>query len=92
MKQSLGLTLLPSHSEKKARSARLASAVRGAEASIKMVVKEGKDVSYVFGVFIEDTDCFQVVYNANYLKFFDRARQAALGVEKVRMRGLMSVL
>ena len=71
-------TLLSSHAlscEKKARSAPLT-----------MVEKEGKDVSHVFDVFIEDTDCFQVVYNANYLKFFDRARQAALGIEQVRQR------
>ena len=49
-----------------------------------MVATEGDKVSHVFVVFIEDTDCFGVVYNANYLKFFDRARQAALGVEKVK--------
>ena len=49
-----------------------------------MVATEGDKVSHVFDVFIEDTDCFGVVYNANYLKFFDRARQAALGVQKVK--------
>ena len=49
-----------------------------------MVAMEGNNSSHVFDVFIEDTDCFGVVYNANYLKFFDRARQAALGVEKVK--------
>eukprot|EP00960_Hanusia_phi_P066242 766348-Hanusia_phi.AAC.4 len=33
-----------------------------------------------FSVYIEDTDCYGVVYNCNYLKFFDRARQTALGL------------
>ena len=47
------------------------------------VAKTGDKVSHVFDVFIEDTDCFGVVYNANYLKFFDRARQDALGVRQV---------
>mmetsp|Transcript_12479 Transcript_12479/g.39499 ORF Transcript_12479/g.39499 Transcript_12479/m.39499 type:complete len:396 (+) Transcript_12479:946-2133(+) len=31
-------------------------------------------------IYIEDTDCFQVVYNANYFKFFQRSLQAAWGV------------
>ena len=48
-----------------------------------MVAQTGDKVSHVFDVFIEDTDCFGVVYNANYLKFFDRARQDALGVKQV---------
>jgi hypothetical protein len=48
-----------------------------------MVAKAGDKVSHVFDVYIEDTDCFGVVYNANYLKFFDRARQDALGVKQV---------
>ena len=43
----------------------------------------GTEVPHVFDVFIEDTDCFGVVYNANYLKFFDRARQNALGVAQL---------
>jgi len=47
------------------------------------VSSSGDKVSYVCDVFIEDTDCFGVVYNANYLRFFDRARQDALGVQQL---------
>ncbi len=54
------------------------AAVAGAAAAVPAA---GDQVPHVFDVFIEDTDCFGVVYNANYLKFFDRARQAALGVQ-----------
>jgi len=36
--------------------------------------------SHKFSIYIEDTDCYGVVYNCNYLKFFDRARQTALGL------------
>eukprot|EP00291_Cryptomonas_curvata_P021666 CAMPEP_0172175672 /NCGR_PEP_ID=MMETSP1050-20130122/14365_1 /TAXON_ID=233186 /ORGANISM="Cryptomonas curvata, Strain CCAP979/52" /LENGTH=93 /DNA_ID=CAMNT_0012847815 /DNA_START=174 /DNA_END=451 /DNA_ORIENTATION=+ len=41
---------------------------------------EVQEFFHDFSIFIEDTDCFQVVYNANYLKFCDRARQLALGL------------
>lgn len=29
---------------------------------------------YPFRVYIEDTDCYQVVYHSNYLNFYERAR------------------
>jgi YbgC/YbaW family acyl-CoA thioester hydrolase len=51
-----------------------------------MLNSSGDKIPHVFDVFIEDTDCFGVVYNANYLKFFDRARQAALGIEHLAAR------
>jgi hypothetical protein len=51
-------------------------------AGVRMAAS-GTEVPHVFDVFIEDTDCFGVVYNANYLKFFDRARQNALGVAQL---------
>lgn len=31
--------------------------------------------SYTQEVFIEDTDCFKIVFNGNYLKYYDRALQ-----------------
>ena len=51
-----------------------------------MVEVSGEKVKHEFSVFIEDTDCYGVVYNSNYLKFFDRARQAALGVAPLAAR------
>jgi acyl-CoA thioesterase FadM len=33
-----------------------------------MLITAGDNVAHSFDVFIEDTDCFGVVYNANYLK------------------------
>jgi len=50
------------------------------------VSSSGDKVAFTQDVLIEDTDCFGVVYNANYLKFFDRARQDAPGVQQVRLR------
>ena len=57
--------------------------VASRESGTQGLATSGDKVSYVFDVFIEDTDCFGVVYNANYLKFFDRARQSALGPPEV---------
>jgi hypothetical protein len=61
----------------------LRMAASGTEFSALMCPKQGDRVRHEFDVFIEDTDCFGVVYNANYLKFFDRARQNALGVAQL---------
>jgi len=33
-----------------------------------MLITAGDKMAHSFDVFIEDTDCFGVVYNANYLK------------------------
>lgn len=41
--------------------------------------EDQEQLSMTVRIFIEDTDCFGVVYNGNYNKFFDRARQHALG-------------
>jgi acyl-CoA thioester hydrolase len=45
-----------------------------------------KSFVYPFRVYIEDTDCYQVVYHANYLNFYERARsewleQAGFGMQ-----------
>ena len=40
--------------------------------------------SDVMKVFIEDTDTYGVVYNANYLKFYDRALQTARSLSSIR--------
>lgn len=71
--------LLARRPQRPARPSARAAVARAAAA----LPAAGDQVPYVFDVFIEDTDCFGVVYNANYLKFFDRARQSALGVQKL---------
>jgi acyl-CoA thioester hydrolase len=45
----------------------------------------GGDMAHVLAVtvYYEDTDFTGVVYHPNYLKFFERAREELLGVEKL---------
>lgn len=48
---------------------------------------------YPLRVYFEDTDCTGVVYHANYLKFFERARsewvaQHGLGLERQEKEGV----
>ena len=40
--------------------------------------------NYQIRVYYEDTDFTGLVYHANYLRFFERAREEMLGVEKIR--------
>ena len=75
------LTLRSRHSRSSPVLPRMAAS--GTEFSAFKCPKQGDRVRHEFDVFIEDTDCFGVVYNANYLKFFDRARQNALGVAQL---------
>jgi acyl-CoA thioester hydrolase len=37
-----------------------------------------------FPIYYEDTDLSGFVYHANYIKFFDRAREHLLGIERLR--------
>ncbi|MDA8079160.1 MAG: YbgC/FadM family acyl-CoA thioesterase [Nitrospiraceae bacterium] len=41
-------------------------------------------------VYYEDTDCGGVVYYANYLRYFERARTELLEARGVNMKGLMN--
>lgn len=77
------LTLRARHAHAPSCEPLVRMAASGTEFSALMCPKQGDRVPHVFDVFIEDTDCFGVVYNANYLKFFDRARQNALGVAQL---------
>ena len=45
---------------------------------------EGMDYhSHEFQIYYEDTDLSGIVYHANYLKYFERAREHLLGVEEL---------
>jgi acyl-CoA thioester hydrolase len=46
-----------------------------------------KTREHVFGVtvYYEDTDITGVVYHANYLKYFERARSELLGADRLRL-------
>ncbi len=53
-----------------------------------------KEHIFRFRVYIDDTDCVGIVYHANYLKFFERARsewaeQVGLGLEWQRSQGVL---
>jgi len=51
-----------------------------AVACTKQTVSIGSKFVYdIPGVYIEDTDCYEVVFYANYFAFFEKALQAALG-------------
>lgn len=39
--------------------------------------------SYPINVYIEDTDCYGVVFYANYIRFFERAAVAAIGASTI---------
>jgi len=42
------------------------------------VISNAKEYSCTYRVYIEDTDLIGIVYHANYLRFFERARTEAL--------------
>ncbi len=44
---------------------------------------------YPVKIYYEDTDCGGVVYYANYLKYFERARTELLEARGISLRGLM---
>ena len=39
--------------------------------------------SHEFQIYYEDTDLSEIVYHANYLKYFERAREHLLGVDEL---------
>ena len=49
----------------------------------------GNEHNYYLRVYYEDTDAGQIVYHANYLKFFERARTSllnSLNIDQVNLR------
>ena len=44
---------------------------------------QGNEHFYYLKVFYEDTDAGQIVYHANYLKYFERARTSLLNLLKI---------
>ena len=44
---------------------------------------QGNEHFYYLKVYYEDTDAGQIVYHANYLKYFERARSSLLNLLKI---------
>ena len=58
-------------------------------------INDGKIIEeshfYCVKVFYEDTDAGGIVYHANYLKFFERARTSLLNCLKIEMASMQLV-
>eukprot|EP01062_Namystynia_karyoxenos_P067233 TRINITY_DN61133_c0_g1_i1.p1 TRINITY_DN61133_c0_g1~~TRINITY_DN61133_c0_g1_i1.p1 ORF type:complete len:326 (+),score=123.24 TRINITY_DN61133_c0_g1_i1:81-980(+) len=48
-----------------------------------MAQRHDAEQEFSVEVFIADTDCYQMVYHATYLKFFAQAREAFFGLERL---------
>ncbi len=48
------------------------------------VLEKTKSKDYITQIYYEDTDFTGLVYHSNYLKYFERAREEALGVDTIK--------
>jgi len=67
----------------KTAQASLSSSAKGFASAQAEIPKLLKAQSFTCEVQMEDTDCFGIIHHSGLIKYYDRARQMALGSEKI---------